>query len=113
MKEIPQIHSKTGISQDYINEYVPYIYMFNDNHMSEFFKMIKKTPIKTYEKRYPKDKYTHNYDDSLKIKIHALDEFAKIMNNGFNSEKNFDSKRFKEIVNEVSKIVYGDRTIYK
>ncbi|GIU69455.1 MAG: hypothetical protein KatS3mg002_0691 [Candidatus Woesearchaeota archaeon] len=108
MEKIPQIHPKTGISQDYFNEYVVIIMLFNNNKIDQVVKIIKDSHIKTYEQRFPPSKYIHDYDEKIKKKVEALDEFAKIINRDFSSEENFNRERFKEIVNEVCRIIYGE-----
>lgn len=114
MKQLPQISKKTGISQDYANEYVALIQLFNMNNISKIIDIIKNQGIKTYESRFPKEEYIHDYDNSVKRKIEALDEFAKIMNKDFSSEETFDKERFKKIINEVYEIIYGEeRKIYQ
>jgi hypothetical protein len=108
MEQLPQIHSKTGISQDYFNEYNSLIVRFNRNDISKVVEIIKNTRIKTYEQRFPRNRYIHDYDEKIKRKIEALDELAKIINRDFTSESKFDGKRFKEIVNQAYEIVYGE-----
>ncbi len=114
MRQIPQLLKKTGISQDYSNQYVALIQHFNKNNISKVIEIINKRSVKKYAELFPPDEYIHDYDEKIKRKIEALDEFAKIMNKDFSSEETFDKERFKEIINEVYGIIYGEeRKIYQ
>ena len=110
-KEVPQIHSKTGISQDYINQ-ISAIFSFLKARGIDFVKnILKNNPIniQKYEEVY--SGYKNVVNDKNRERVKKLDELSVQMNEMFKDPDSINEDVLRSMCNEMYFLVYGDRSV--
>lgn len=110
-KEVPSIHSKTGVSQDYCNQINGVAGLFKNKGIDSVKDRLKKSPIyvKKYEEAYFGCKNVVN--DKNRKSIKRLDELAVQMNEILKDIDSINEDAFRKICNEMYFLIYGDRSI--
>lgn len=103
---VPQISPKTGVSGDYFNEFWGKASKLEISQ-EEFKKSIHDRPIKKYAQRFPSDEYEGVISPKNKDAVQELDDIVDSVNSLAKSE-NFSERRFKELVNRATRLIYGE-----
>jgi hypothetical protein len=114
-KEVPQIHTKTGVSQDYwnmINSIVSHYKMKRGGveRVKEF--LIKRgTPfeMKKYEDLY--SGYNNIVNDKNRESIKRLDELVVLINETLKDPNNINDEILRKTCNEIHFLIYGDNDV--
>jgi hypothetical protein len=108
MNPSTHIIAKTGISEDYKNEYAPKVEVLKQGGLEAVAEHFRKYPVKKYKERL----FSQGYDVFVNYKngnaIKRLDEIAETANAKFTDANNFSTSDFLRAVNEVFKIIYGE-----
>ena len=104
------IVAKTGIVGDYINEYFHHEYTRILDGMEGLADSIKRIPIKKYEERFSPTENENLVNDQNRVAVSRLDEITDKVNSQFIDPNNFTLNDWKLIFNEVSMLIYADKT---
>lgn len=77
-ESVPQIHSITGVSQDYQNEFFMLDYISQADTISNYWQRLK--PIKHYTERFPESQFGDVINDQNREAIRQLDEIVDRIN---------------------------------
>ncbi len=107
MKKVPQIE-KTGISADYINEYVGKAMIFELNGIEKMLNNFKEYPIKKYTERFSSNDYCDVITKENKERVEELNRLAEICN----SKDFYDLPKndILEIMERAYCIIYGEKS---
>jgi len=110
-KEVPQIHSKTGVSQDYNNQLNGLVTFFKGRGIDFVKNMLKKNPfhMEKYEEVY--SKYKNVVNDKNRESIKKLDELTIQMNKILKDPDSINEDAFCKTCNEIYFLIYGDRSV--
>ncbi|MFA6325449.1 MAG: hypothetical protein WCX46_04455 [Candidatus Paceibacterota bacterium] len=110
-EEVPQIHSKTGISQDYANQINGAVSSFNRKGLSLLKDKLKERPfhIKKYEEAF--SEYKNIVNEKNREGIQKLNELSLRMNDILKDPDSINEDSFRDTCNEIYSIIYGDRSI--
>ena len=99
-----QLHSVTGLSQDYMNEYWKFCNGFKIRETlndEQIMRLLKESPRK-YTERFPPGKFEYALDDRVS-QLDALAEQARALA----LPERFSRNALAEIISEAYRIVYG------
>jgi hypothetical protein len=105
--EVPQINLKTGITSDYWNEYFSKTIIL-ERGLLELAEWIKKYPIKKYEERFPRESSKNLITPQNQARVKRLNELSDLVNNEFTDVSKLTELRFKKVINEFYKSIYGE-----
>lgn len=77
-ESVPQIHSVTGVSQDYQNEFFMLDYILQADTISNYWQRLK--PIRHYTERFPESQFDNVINDQNREAIRRLDEIVDRIN---------------------------------
>lgn len=104
--EVPQIATKTGISQDYWTEYFAKA-GFLQKGIESVAKIFEMFPIKKYEQRFSPEIYENVITEENRKRVARLNELADIANKSFRDISKFNEHQFKNHINEVYHLIYS------
>ncbi len=112
-KKLQQVHPETGISTDFINynQLSPIISLYNFGGLEAVKKHIKKNPLKPqkYNEIYSEYADAVTKDNSNSIK--RLDELVILLSETLQNPDDINEEIFKETINEIGALIYGDKRI--
>ena len=111
LKEMEQIDKNTGISKDYVGELSTLITFYGFGGMKAIIDILKKNPIniKKYVDRYAGFKNVIN--DSNKENVKKLDLLVDKLNEIIKDPNSIDEKKFRETINKMYFLIYGNNEI--
>lgn len=107
-KEVPSINPKTGLSQDYGNQFTVIMELLQNLGLEGMKSFLKEGPYKLekYETVYKECK--NIVTEQNRVSVQRLDELVDRMNTSLTSLDSIDEKTIRNICNEMSALVYGD-----
>ena len=110
-KEVPQIHFKTGVSQDYVNQINGVVTAFKNRGIDFVKILLKQVPfhMEKYEEVYLG--YQNIVNDKNRDSIKKLDELAIQMNEILKDPNFIDEDILRKTCNEIYSLIYGDESI--
>jgi hypothetical protein len=108
LKEMEQINETTGISQDYIGEISHLVTFYDFGGLPSVVKTIEKRPfvMKKYEERYAN--FADVVNDKNKERVKELDILVDKLNDILNDPKNINEEEFRQNINRVCFLIYGN-----
>lgn len=110
IKEVPQIHPLTGVSQDYANQFNGLVGLLNNSGIDELKNFLHENPyrMEKYEKVYSGYKNVLNIKNRLAIE--RLNELSEYMNIMFSLPDSIQEEDFRKTCNELFYLIYGDNS---
>ncbi len=105
LSEVPQMNHKSGLSNDYRNEYAAFKTIFDIGGIREFKEFLgdDELHIKKYEERFSPTIY-NTITDKNKESVKKINELAEKMNNIIQNPEGFSDDDFLKIYNELETI---------
>ena len=102
---VPQLSAKTGISYDYINEYVSKEILIAAGERDRVAQSFRDNPIKKYEQRFSPEEYVDVVNDRNRPTVLRLDEIAETANTIMTDPNNFTEGYLRKMLNEVHDLI--------